>query len=159
MSNWATGSGTILFNEMPPQAKQDKFKEFFCGCYFDDEEKKVDFDFDGNYYADDVFDMMDRMTEYTKDGWVDCESDSEGTCKCYWNYCGSGYIRDYANEYYESDLPTDEVFKTERVKEIVSTLARYLKEETVWFNDIVKNELKLTDKEINVLGLEEYVKE
>ena len=151
MSVWASGSIYMTAKETIPEELITGLKE--CGLSVGRTKHDYIFEFDGNWYLEDLIDTISVFNPYLKSGTIHYHDD-DGHAQAI--FTGDGWKEEWEQYYYESDLPNHSISSTERVKNILNTIAEELMDgsdsgEAV---RILLGECKLTDEEVRLYGLD-----
>ena len=157
MGNWCSGGGDIQFKEKPPEEVLFKDRRQFEYYDYNDETNKLSFGFSGNWWLEDVTEIFEgEIEKYIESGGIDMDGDVSGhVCAKY----KDGWVRDYYLEYLASELPTEDLFDTKRVREIIHELLKALDIDKDVLRQFLLEYCKLTEKEVEVLDLKEFIGE
>lgn len=106
-------------------------------------------DVGGNWRLDDIIAALEVLNPYIEAGSISYWSD-EGDARV--EFCDGVWREEWEERYYHSELPNSELSETNRVKEILTIIAKDLMASyrTATLIDLLLNKCKLTDKEIEL---------
>lgn len=153
MSNYCSGAGHVVFKERPTDEKLNEIKK---SLRMDTSitDNTFSFCFAGNWWIDDVTALFDE--DLIIEGEVELDGDETGLMRSVFK--DGEWVEDAAEHYYHSDLPTKDLFPTERASRIINVLIGSLLGHGCGIDRLrrlMRSLCKITDKEIELLNLGE----